>query len=66
MSLLGWPRSSLLSIKEAQTEYHELARMAEALPFSIKVAIGVITAGVTVTLGMSVCVTGSIGFTPVI
>ena len=32
MSLLGWPRRSLLSIKEVQAERHGLTRMAEAQP----------------------------------
>ena len=36
MSLLRWPRRSLLYVKEVQAECHELARMAEALPVFYK------------------------------
>ena len=32
MSLLRWPRRSLLYVKEVQTERQELAQMAEAQP----------------------------------
>ena len=32
MSLLRWPRRSLLYVKEVQAERHELARKAEAQP----------------------------------
>ena len=36
MSLLRWPRRSLLYVKEVQAEHHELARMAEAQPVFYK------------------------------